>query len=125
MSMFNSESEPVQQTVQVHIAEFFDDVMIIINHIYSKVVALKNHSSQWLYDKKHGYDLVRINRELPTSVRTAGSLPLKRFVNHPREVVNDALEGAASTPLWVDVEWTPIDEGDEIRGILIKKHGVV
>ncbi|CAL1148117.1 unnamed protein product [Cladocopium goreaui] len=25
--------------------------------------------------------------------QTAGSLPLKRFVNHPREVVNDALEG--------------------------------
>ncbi|CAE7749061.1 DHBK, partial [Symbiodinium pilosum] len=26
-------------------------------------------------------------------LRTAGSLPLKRFVNHPREVVADALEG--------------------------------
>ena len=37
-----------------------------------------------------------------TGARTAG-LPLKRFVNHPREVVHDALEGAYFRSRFCDV----------------------
>lgn len=54
-------------------------------------VALKNHSSQLTMTIR-----LRVGANQPRVAnqrRTAGSLPLKRFVNHPREVVNDALEG--------------------------------
>lgn len=43
--------------------------------------------------------------------QTAGSLPLKRFVNHPREVVNDALEGY----LWTHPNVQLLDGYPEVK----------